>query len=86
MEAARSEKRKRNGRIDLLRFVFALVIMLHHSRYVLGDDHAVFIGGSLAVEFFFLVSGYLMAVSAERANQRGPMTRPGAETWSFLLR
>lgn len=86
MEAARPEKRKRNGRIDLLRFVFALVIMLHHSRYVLGDDHAVFIGGSLAVEFFFLVSGYLMAVSAERANQRGPMTRPGAETWSFLLR
>ncbi|MGN1023848.1 MAG: acyltransferase family protein [Lachnospiraceae bacterium] len=86
MEAARPEKRKRNGRIDLLRFVFALVIMLHHSRYVLGDDNSVFIGGSLAVEFFFLVSGYLMAVSAERANKKGPMSRTGAETWSFLWR
>lgn len=79
-------KKRRNGRIDLLRFIFALVIMLHHSRYVLGDEKALFLGGSLAVEFFFLVSGYLMAVSVERENKRSPMNQPGTETWAFLKR
>lgn len=84
--AETARKVRRNGRIDFLRFVFALVIMLHHSRYVLGDDNAVFIGGSLGVEFFFLVSGYLMAVSVEKAEKKGPMVHPGGETWAFLRR
>ncbi len=61
---------KRCGEIDFCRFVFALVIMLHHSRYVIGYDNSVFIGGSLGVEFFFLVSGYLMMAAVERANYR----------------
>ena len=55
---------KRNGTIDMLRLVFAVIIMLHHSRFVLGYDHCVFAGGSLAVEFFFIVSGDLLAQKA----------------------
>lgn len=55
---------KRNTTIDILRLVFALIIMLHHSRYFLGYDRCVFAGGSLAVEFFFIVSGFLMAKKA----------------------
>ena len=58
--------KKRNAGIDFLRFVFAYITMLHHSRYVLGDENCVFLGGSLAVEFFFLVSGYLMMGSIEK--------------------
>lgn len=52
--------KKRNGKIDFLRLFFAVIIVLHHSRYVLGYEESIFIGGSLAVEFFFIVSGYLM--------------------------
>ena len=69
---------KRNAAIDILRLVFAVIIMLHHSRYVMGYENCVFAGGSLAVEFFFIVSGYLMAKSAVSARQAG--------TASFLYR
>ncbi len=54
-------KTKRNGRIELLRFLFALVILLHHTRFLFGYEQGILIGGSFAVEFFFLVSGYLLA-------------------------
>ena len=64
----RKIKSKRNGRIEILRFVFAFIVLLHHSRYLLGDDNCYFLGGSLAVEFFFIVSGYLMTNSLERIN------------------
>ena len=57
---------KRNGKIDLLRFLFAVIIVLHHTRYLFGDEHCFFHGGSLAVEFFFIVSGYLMTAHAAR--------------------
>ena len=69
---------KRNAAIDILRLVFAVIIMLHHSRYVMGYENCVFAGGSLAVEFFFIVSGYLMAKSAVSARRAG--------TASFLYR
>ncbi len=49
--------RARNGKIDFLRLLFAFIIVLHHTRYLLGDDHCLFLGGSLSVEFFFFVSG-----------------------------
>ena len=52
--------KKRNGKIDLLRFLFAVIVLIYHSRYVVGDEKSLFLGGSFAVEFFFLVSGYLM--------------------------
>ncbi len=43
--------RARNGKIDFLRLLFAFIIVLHHTRYLLGDDHCLFLGGSLSVEF-----------------------------------
>ncbi|MCR5772453.1 MAG: acyltransferase [Butyrivibrio sp.] len=63
---AEKTKSRRNGRIELLRFVFAFIVLLHHSRYLLGDDNCYFLGGSLGVEFFFIVSGYLMMNSVDR--------------------
>lgn len=81
---------QRNREVDFLRFVFAVIIMSHHSRYVLGDENCLFLGGSLAVEFFFIVSGYLMMASILRAERRqsAGVTRAalGTETYHFLLR
>ena len=76
---------RKNGKIDFLKFIFAIVIVLHHgSQKVLGLKAGYFIGGSLAVEFFFIVSGYLLMASISRMSER---TLPvGVETGQFLLR
>ncbi|WP_022754326.1 acyltransferase family protein [Butyrivibrio fibrisolvens] len=63
---AEKTKSRRNGRIEILRFVFAFIVLLHHSRYLLGDDNCYFLGGSLGVEFFFIVSGFLMMNTVDR--------------------
>lgn len=76
---------KRNGKIDFLRFLFSLIIVIHHSRYLFGDDNCLFLGGSFAVEFFFLVSGYLMMASIEnRARQSSDLSSLGKESLGFV--
>lgn len=57
---------RRNGKIEFLRFLFAFIIVFHHSRALLGDEKCIFLGGSLAVDFFFIVSGYLMMKTIEK--------------------
>ncbi|MDO4608571.1 MAG: acyltransferase family protein [Clostridia bacterium] len=51
----------RNCEIDLFKFVFSIIIVLYHAR-LFGDsdlgDIIVFGKGALAVEFFFLISGF----------------------------
>ena len=56
----------RNSVIDLLRIIFALLILGYHGRGLLSgsDYNGAFYGGYIGVEFFFLVSGFLMAASA----------------------
>ncbi len=62
---------KRNGEIDLIRFVFAIVIMLHHLGMrtplfdVAGLHFQVINAGGFVVVFYFLTSGWLMAKSAD---------------------
>lgn len=73
---------KRNHQIDLWRFVFSLIIVIHHSRNLVGDDQSEFLGGSLAVEFFFLVSGYLMISSIEK--QKGWTDSIALDTAHFI--
>lgn len=56
--------KKRNATIDLMKFVFALIIVLFHASANLKLGFRFFVNGRLAVEFFFIVSGYLMVRSA----------------------
>lgn len=76
---------RKNGKIDFLKFFFALVIVIHHGvQKVLSAKYPQFIGGSLAVEFFFIVSGYLLMASIQRLPAR---TQPlGVETGRFMWR
>ncbi|MBQ7817708.1 MAG: acyltransferase [Oscillospiraceae bacterium] len=76
--------RNRNGKIDFLKFLFAALVLVHHSRYVVGDKNSLFLGGSFAVEFYFLVSGYLMMASIKKMSER--TVSLGAETGAFLLK
>ena len=76
---------KRNGEIDFFRFVFAILILMCH----LGDtlDFSQFKYGNIGVEFFFLVTGFLMARSAEK-HEGSNLSLPQItkETYTFLLK
>ncbi|MCD7945890.1 MAG: acyltransferase family protein [Clostridiales bacterium] len=62
--------KQRNGKIELMRFVFALCILFFHVSESIWDNNlslfgnfAFFATGNFAVEFFLFVSGFLMAKS-----------------------
>ena len=57
------EKSERyNPEVDVWRFLFALAVFFHHSHHFkTTSGQSWFLGGFLGVEFFFMVSGYLMA-------------------------
>lgn len=69
--------------IDLFRFVFSVIITYHHAEFLFGEN-MLFPGGAFGVEFFFLVSGYLMMASLEKI--RGETKNLGLKTVSFLKR
>jgi len=58
----------RNAEIDFYRICMALVIVCHHSHGLEPADpnHYPFVGGYLAVEFFFMLSGYFIVRKAMR--------------------
>ena len=67
-------KSRKNGRVEFLRFIFALAILFFHIHKRFAGDDVIELGntglnffarGYIGVEFFFLVSGYLLAASAE---------------------
>ena len=73
---------KRVGEMEFLRFVFSVIIVLHHSRNFMGNETSLFLNGAFAVEFFFILSGFLMMKSVSRMN-----TQPdnlGVETAQFV--
>lgn len=80
---------KRNHTIDLLKFMFSLVIMLRHSEMMFQGDlryeHITFLGGSRAVEFFFIVSGYLIAASCLNRRYDNAMEYMWHKIRPFLL-
>ncbi|MBQ7875902.1 MAG: acyltransferase [Clostridia bacterium] len=68
--------KKSNFTIDIFKFVFAVIIVLNHANVFL--PYPLAIRGSLGVEFFFIVSGFLMARSVftrERSLSVGESTR-----------
>ena len=77
-------KRNRNGELDVLRFVFSIVIVLLHF------GTGVFPYGSIAVEFYFTLSGLLMARHAEKLSKMSSeggikdLSLVADETWGFI--
>lgn len=78
-----------NGWIELLRFALAGIIVVYHCSFIavnrkILDGGLLFQGGSCAVEFFFVLSGYLFARSISRMNS--PCGDLGGEALGFVLR
>lgn len=68
-----------------MRFVFCVVIIVYHGRNLGGTPEIALFAdaGHIGVEFFFMVSGFLMAKSAARRETAG-CDRLGQETVLFL--
>lgn len=61
--------KQRNQMIDLARMLFCLAVVSNHWNSMVNGSESVYITtryGYLSVEFFFLVSGYLMAASLKK--------------------
>lgn len=73
----------KNGKIEFMRFAFCLCVIFFHCRNMLkipdfqiGSIPVTFFRrGYIAVEFFFVVSGYLMAKSIYKSNHKVPMKK-----------
>ena len=78
---------KRNGKIELLRFLFAIIIVFYHinrrENIYPPEGLSFFQWGCIGVEFFLLVSGYLMAASADRRQQYTDLRK---ETLTFVYK
>ena len=80
---------KRNGKIELFRFVFCVIIIFLHintrlykGKLILGNGFHFFHMGYIGVEFFFLLSGYLLAKAALKSD--GNNAPLGSQTVSFM--
>lgn len=76
---------KRNGEIDVLRFLCAAGIAVHHYNDLFPAD--LMYHGYTFVKFFFLVSGYLMVHSMTKLDPHpGSSSEIANATWAFLFR
>ncbi len=75
---------KHNGIISFWKFMFSLMIIVFHLNVRTKYENPILKCGYIGVEFFFLVSGYLMAKKA--LNQKEDCSDIGEETFEYLLR
>lgn len=86
----------RNGLIELMRFIAAMmIVMVHFTQFNRGIiklrighgifEKPLFLGGAIFVEFFFILSGFLMAKTAYRYQNTKTLSR-SKETIEFLGR
>ncbi len=62
---------KRNNLVEFARFLFSVLVIGYHVQMSFsGDGIDLFENGALAVEFFFLISGYFFARSIEKLNAK----------------
>lgn len=76
-------KKKFNPEIDLVKFFFSVIVMLFHSITIntIAKGPYILPYGFTAVEFFFMVSGYLMAKSSLKFDA----SATGKSTFDFIL-
>ncbi len=67
---------KRNSYLDVMKFLFSIIIILYHTD-------VFFFGGYIVVEAFFMISGYFMMKSLGKSNSEDSL---GVATASFVAK
>jgi len=77
--------KNRNVLVELARFIFSILVVGYHVQMSMNNDNADFFeNGALAVEFFFLLSGYFLARSVEKINVLETKSNTAVETFRFM--
>lgn len=74
----------RNAELDFWKFFAMIIIVIHHSYNLFEKKRLFFPHGSIYVEFFFIISGFLMALSASK-KPRCDVEKLGTETVGVIL-
>ena len=60
----------RNNLVELFRFIYSLLILDYHAQMSYEDEvYDIFENRAIAVEYFFLLSGYFLARSLEKLSK-----------------
>ena len=82
-----AEVKQRNGMTDLLKFIFAVMIVCYHSKsFADRGGSFIFTQGYIAVDFFFITAGFHLAASAMRKRDAGGGYSLGRETAGYMGR
>lgn len=73
---------KHNGIISFWKFMFSMMIVIVHCNIAKNYPMVILQHGYIGVEFFFLVSGYLMTKRA--LNKKENDSNIGRETWEYI--
>lgn len=77
----------RNGEIDFWKFIFSIIIVLHHSyNFMPEKSRYIFTHGSICVDFFLIISGFFMASSVFRISSDYHSDSIGTETIQFIFK
>lgn len=75
---------KRNGKVEFLRIIFALTIVIHHGiDFSPERSQGIMCGGAIATDFFFVLAGYFMTRKAFECICQNEMI--GKETLHFIF-
>ena len=70
MQPTSKQLKPRNNIIEFGRFIYSLLVLGYHIQFSYSDDKIdIFENGALAVEYYFLLSGYFLSRSLEKVSK-----------------
>lgn len=76
-------QKKRNGLLELYRLFFCFWVM-HHHEFFFFENNGEFSVAPLAVDFFFILSGFFLLQSMRKLSEEKPLIGAGKLMWSRL--
>ena len=70
MQKTSKQTKPRNNIIEFGRFIYSLLVLGYHVQFSYDDEKVdIFENGALAVEYYFLLSGYFLSRSLEKISK-----------------
>ena len=76
--------KNRNGLLEIYRLLFCFWVMHHHDFFFLENDGSAFSVAPLAVDFFFVLSGFFLIRSMRKKAETSPLLGAKEMMWGRL--